>query len=152
MLPPMMAPLGTITSLLSGVVMVVVKMLMVWITPVAPPASTKSPLVKGRKIISMTPEAKFDRELCSDRPMARPAAPSKAISEVVSMPSWLSAAITTNSNKTQRRIASRKPTRISSILRARSSLPAKPTTTDTTMRPMMNMTRAKNSFMPQGMT
>ena len=136
MLLDRMAPLGTMISLLSVEVMVVVKMLMLSITPVAPPASTKSPLVKGRKMISITPEAKFDRELCRDRPMARPAAPSRATRDVVLMPSWLSAAIITNSSSTQRSIELRKLTRISSMPRPFSSLPTTRTIALTTRRPI----------------
>ena len=43
-----------------------------------------------------TPEAKFASDPCSARPTARPAAPIRAMNEVVWIPSWASAARTTN--------------------------------------------------------
>jgi len=39
--------------------------------------------LNGRKIISITPEAKFESEPCRAKPTARPAAPIIATNEVV---------------------------------------------------------------------
>ncbi len=80
---------------LSGVLRVVVKIPISATVPLEPPATTKSPFLKGRKISSITPAAKFESVPCRARPMARPAAPSTATSEVVSIPNRLSTAITT---------------------------------------------------------
>ena len=68
---------------ISPVFIFVLKILIFSTVPETPPASIKSPAVNGRKIINITPEAKFCKELCRARPTARPAAPSKAIIEVV---------------------------------------------------------------------
>ena len=74
---------------------VVEKMPIVSITPLLPPASTKSPWRKGLKINSMTPAAKFASEPCKAKPIAKPAAPTTATREAVCTPNRPSAAITT---------------------------------------------------------
>ena len=99
-----MALLGIMIALLSGVFMTVLNILIASTVPVAPPASTKCPHSKGRKIISMIPAAKFDSEPCNANPIARPAAPIMATNDVVSTPSVLNEArITTTSNFTAKR-------------------------------------------------
>jgi len=55
----------------------------------------KSPTLKGRNSTSSTPDAKLDRDPCSARPTARPAAPTTATKEVVLTPSLSTAASTT---------------------------------------------------------
>ena len=62
MLSPVTFALGTMTSLLSGVRIWVTKMPTSSTTPVAPPASTKSPTLQGLKSMSSTPAAKLASE------------------------------------------------------------------------------------------
>jgi len=93
MVSPYMDPLGTITCLLSPVFKVVENKVILSTEPDVPATSTKSPFLIGLKTISMTPAAKFCSELWSERPMARPAAPIRAISEVVFTPSLFKAAM-----------------------------------------------------------
>ena len=57
-----------------------------------------SPAWKGRSTISITPEAMFDSESFSARPIARPAAPTTASSEVVGTPAKSSAAMNTTTS------------------------------------------------------
>ncbi|OHE82409.1 MAG: hypothetical protein A2X76_09575 [Lysobacterales bacterium GWF1_69_6] len=68
--------------------------------PSCPAICTASPARNGRSTISITPEAMFDSESFSARPMARPAAPSTASSEVVGTPSASSAATSTTTSST----------------------------------------------------
>lgn len=75
MFEPVILELGMMIVLLSGVRIKVVKMLISSTIPVAPPASTKSSTLKGRNMISITPEAKFESEPCKTKPIASPAAP-----------------------------------------------------------------------------
>ena len=54
--------------------------------PVSPAIVTMSPARNGFSDTSITPEAMFDSESLSARPMARPAAPSTAIIDVIGTP------------------------------------------------------------------
>ena len=87
MLPPMICPLGTVISLLSALRIVVAKTWTPSTVPATPPASTKSPDLKGRNSISITPAAKFPSEPWRAKPTARPAAAMTAANEVVLIPS-----------------------------------------------------------------
>ena len=58
-------------------------MLILLTTPIAPPASIKSPALNGLNTSNMTPAAKFCKEPCNDRPIAKPAAAKMAANEVV---------------------------------------------------------------------
>ena len=61
-------------------------MLTPFTVPDWPATSTKSPTLKGRKVRSMTPAAKFENVPWKARAMARPAAPSTATNEAVFTP------------------------------------------------------------------
>jgi hypothetical protein len=50
----------------------------------------------GRKVTSKTPAARLESEPCNARPMAKPAAPSTAITDAVCTPTRPSAAINVN--------------------------------------------------------
>ena len=54
------------------------------------------PTLTCLKIISITPAATFASEPCKAKPIANPAAPKRAINEVVSIPNCPTAAIITN--------------------------------------------------------
>lgn len=93
----------------------------------------------------MTPAAKLDSELCSASPTASPAAPMTAISELVWMPAWLSAAMMTMATNRMWALPDRNDTSIGSqprlaIMRPRPvrSRPAnhRPTTRITAAKPM----------------
>ncbi len=79
-------PLGTITVLLSGVFSTVLKIWMLSTVPETPCASMYSPARNGRRNRIRAPPAKLARLPCRARPTARPAAPSTAINDVVSIP------------------------------------------------------------------
>ncbi len=55
----------------------------------------KSPVLKGRKTMIITPEAKLARVPCRAMPTAKPAAPSMATKLAVWMPNLARAAIST---------------------------------------------------------
>ena len=95
MLSPVSFEFGTMTALLSGVRMLVVNRAISSTVPASPAPMMKSPTLKGRKMISMMPAAKFDSEPCKAKPTARPAAPMMAIKDVVWIPIWPRAASTT---------------------------------------------------------
>ena len=63
-----------------------VKISISFTTPISPCASIRSPILIGLKIIIKTPPAKFPREPCSAKPIAKPADANSAAKDVVSMP------------------------------------------------------------------
>src|SRR5690606_25720897 len=82
-------------------------------SPTRPAISTTSPARNGRSTISITPEARCASESFSARPMARPAAPSTASSEVVDTPRASSTATSTTRPRALARLR-RKSRRMSS--------------------------------------
>ncbi len=87
MVCPAMAEFGMMIRTLSGVASVVVNTPISFTVPAVPPASTKSPTLKGRKVRSMTPLEKFDRVPWKARATARPAAPIMATKPFMGIPS-----------------------------------------------------------------
>ncbi|MOA31782.1 hypothetical protein D3C78_1529580 [compost metagenome] len=83
---PMILPLPTMVSTLSGVLMAVVNRPISFTVPVTPPAVTKSPTFIGRSMIRNTPAAKLDSNPDQAMPMATPAAANSAAKVVVWMP------------------------------------------------------------------
>ena len=115
-------------------------------TPTTPPASIKSPNLNGRKIIIITPAAKFCNEFCKAKPTAKPAAPISAINEVVSKPNWFSAATKINSNNRALAIALKKLIKISSIPDLSIILANNSTVHLTTIRPRKIIASAITTF------
>ncbi|MNV78795.1 hypothetical protein D3C71_1723110 [compost metagenome] len=68
-------------------------------------------------MISRKPAAKFERDPCSARPMARPAAPMMATKEAVCTPTRPRAAITTNTRMVYLRMLPTKWVTVASSLR-----------------------------------
>ena len=67
--------------------------------PMVAPTSTFSPTRNGRSTSSMMPAAMLDSVPCSARPMARPAAPSAAMMDVVFTPNCASTVTMTSTSK-----------------------------------------------------
>lgn len=59
-----------------------------WMVPVMPPACTKSPTLKGRRMTRNTPAAKLERRPAQAAPIAMPAAAMRAAKVVVSTPKY----------------------------------------------------------------
>ncbi len=77
---------GIMTTLLSSVKMSVVNICTSITTPFLPCVSTMSLTLKGLKSKMRTPPAKLASVPCNARPTAKPAAPNKAMTEVVRNP------------------------------------------------------------------
>ncbi len=75
--------------------MTVIKVVISLTVPEKPWACMKSPTLKGLSSKIITPPAKLERLPCRAMPMASPAAPRRAIKEVVLKPAVLAAAIKT---------------------------------------------------------
>ena len=146
--PPITAEFGRMMRLLSGVVRIVEKTCTSSTEPATPPTSTNSPALKGRKRISMTPDAKLDSEPCSAKPIARPAAPTIAMNEPVWMPISPSAETITNAS-------SAKYTRFEAKLASVTSMCARsitrlrmPRMILATIQPTISVSRAKPTLGP----
>ena len=88
-----------ITVLLSPVLNWVEKIRIFSTIPDTPDTSIKSPDLNGLNTINNTPEAKFDKEPCNAKPIAKPAAPTIATSDVVLKPKCdIAATITIKNN------------------------------------------------------
>ena len=81
-----MVEFGIEIKILSKVSIFVVNNPTSFTIPDEPAISTQSPVSNGRRISNITPAATFDKVPCRARPIARPAAPSTAIIEVVWIP------------------------------------------------------------------
>jgi len=101
MLEPMTAEFGIMMVLLSGVAMMVEKRFISSIVPLTPAVSTKSPTLKGRKMMISTAAPMFESESLSARPIASEAAPKIAKKDAILMPSVLRAA---NNNDKQNKV------------------------------------------------
>ena len=102
----------------------------------------------GRNVTSSTPEAKFDKDPCSARPIASPAAPIAATNEAVGMPSWPSAAIATISSSTTKAMFDTKPTTVGSSPRAAMTRPATVTSRPAIHLPTNRIASAASRFSP----
>ena len=148
MLPPVIWPLGTMMRLLSGVRMRVENTMISSTTPLVPPASTKSPVLKGWKNMSMTPLARLPSESCMAKPIARPLAASTAMKLLVSTPSLLMAEMKTMTIMPIRARLARKLASVLSTL-ALTRPPRTPRVTQPTKnRPMISVSSAPTTLGP----
>ena len=83
MLDDQMAEFGTLINTLSKVSIIVVNKPISRTDPDMPAASIQSPILNGRKNTSIRPAATLDKVPCNAKPIAKPAAPSTAMIEVV---------------------------------------------------------------------
>jgi len=107
--------LPTKVRTLSGVLTVVAKRPISSTVPVTPPAVTKSPALKGRRIIRNTPAAKFASRPLQAVPTARPAPASSAAKLVVSTPKKPSSATTSTTFRVTATDEPRNPITVGSI-------------------------------------
>ena len=82
----------------------------IWISltvPMIPCASMVSPTRNGLNKMISIPPAKLDSDPCNERPTAKPAAPSMATKEELSMPSFEITVTNNNTRKAQSKISAR---------------------------------------------
>ena len=149
MVPLLIAPFASMMVLFSPVSRIVLKICTSSTTPFCPPASIKSPVLKGLNTSIKTPPAKLARDPCKARPTAKPMAPMMATKEVVSMPNIPATVMSNNTFKPTETMLDKNDCKEASTLRFVIVFLASFDVQLIMVNPMMNTNNAEINFGPK---